>query len=133
MRWFHRERQPDVWEVADDQPLGDIGAAHKIREICASAAMIAERLAAAGGRDSGKKHAADAGRYQAAIRRALEIAMEISDDAMRDVSVSQVIKLCVQVDHLKTARVLLRAIQSESTRDGLVCHYPKLIDQDAAS
>ena len=37
MRWFHREKQPDVWEVADDQPLGDIDAAHKIRDICASA------------------------------------------------------------------------------------------------
>ena len=105
MRWFHREQRPDVWEVADDQPLGDIGAAHKIRDICASAGTIAERLVAAGGRD--------AERYHAAIKRALEIAMQISDDSMRDVSVSQIIKLCVRVDHLKTAKVLLRAIQSE--------------------
>jgi len=133
MRWFHRERQPDVWEVADDQPLGDIGAAHKIRDICASAGAIAERLAAAGGRDAEKKLAADAERYQAAIKRALEIAMQISDDSMRDVSVSQVIKLCVQLDHLKTARVLLRAIQSEKTRAELVADHPKLIGQDAAS
>jgi hypothetical protein len=133
MRWFHRERQPDVWEVADDQPLGDIGAAHKIRDICASAGAIAERLAAAGGRDAEKKLAADAERYQAAIKRALEIAMQISDDSMRDVSVSQVIRLCVQLDHLKTARVLLRAIQSEKTRAELVADHPKLIGQDAAS
>jgi len=133
MRWFHRERQPDVWEVADDQPLGDIGAAHKIRDICASAGAIAERLAAAGGRDAEKKLAADAERYQAAIKRALEIAMQISDDSMRDASVSQVIKLCVQLDHLKTARVLLRAIQSEKTRAELVADHPKLIGQDAAS
>ena len=133
MRWFHRERQPDVWEVADDQPLGDIGAAHKIRDICASAGTIAERLVAAGGRDAEKKLAADAERYQAAIKRALEIAMQISDDSMRDVSVSQIIKLCVQLDHLKTARVLLRAIQSEKTRAELVADHPKLIDQDAAS
>ena len=133
MRWFHSERQPEVWEVADDQPLGDIGAAHKIRDICASAGTIAERLVAAGGRDAEKKQAADAERYQAAIKRALEIAMQIADDSMRDVSVSQVIKLCVQVDHLKTARVLLRAIQSEKTRAELVADHPKLIDQDAAS
>jgi len=133
MRWFHRERQPDVWEVADDQPLGDIGAAHKIRDICASAGAIAEKLAAAGGRDAEKKLAADAERYQAAIKRALEIAMQISDDSMRDVSVSQVIRLCVQLDHLKTARVLLRAIQSEKTRAELVADHPKLIGQDAAS
>ena len=133
MRWFHRERQPDVWEVADDQPLGDIGAAHKIRDICASAGAIAERLAAAGGRDAEKKLAADAERYQAAIKRALEIAMQIADDSMRDVSVSQVIKLCVQVDHLKTARVLLRALRSEKTHAELVAAHPKLIDQDAAN
>ena len=133
MRWFHSERQPDVWEVADDQPLGDIGAAHKIRDICASAGAIAERLVAAGGRDAGKKLAADAERYQAAIKRALEIAMQISDDSMRDVSVSQVIRLCVQLDHLKTARVLLRAIQSEKTKAELVADHPKLFDQDAAS
>ena len=133
MGWFRKDRQPEVWEVADDQPLGDIDAAHKIRDICASAGAIADRLVAAGGRDAEKKHAADAERYQAAIRRALEIAMQISDDSMRDVSVSQVIKLCVQVDHLKTARVLLRAIQSEKTRAELVAGHPKLVDQDAAN
>ena len=133
MRWFNREKQPDVWEVADDQPLGDIAAAHKIRDICASAGAIAEKLVAAGPRDAEKKLAADAERYQAAIKRALEIAMQISDDSMRDVSVSQVIKLCVQLDHLQTARVLLRAIRSEKTRTELVTDHPKLIDQDAAS
>ena len=133
MRWFHSERQPEVWEVADDQPLGDIGAAHKIRDICASAGTIAEKLAAAGGCDTEKERVADAERYQAAIKRALEIAMQISDDSMRDVSVSQVIRLCVKVDHLKTARVLLRTIQSEKARAELVTDHPKLIDQDAAN
>ena len=88
---------------------------------------------AAGGRDAEKKLAADAERYQAAIKRALEIAMQISDDSMRDVSVTQIIRLCVKVDHLKTARVLLRAIQSEKTRAELVADHPKLIDQDAAN
>jgi len=133
MRWLHRERQPDGWEVADDQPLGDIGAAHKIRDICASAGTIAERLVAAGGRDAEQQQPPDAERYQAAIKRALEIAMQISDDSMRDVSVTQIIKLCVQVDHLKTAKVLLRAIRSEKTRAELVADHPKLIDQDAAN
>ena len=133
MRWFDKEKQPDVWEVADDQPLGDIDAAHRIRDICASAATIAERLVAAGTRDAEKNLAADAARYQAAIKRALEIAMLISDDSMRDVSVSQIIRLCVKVDHMKTARVLLRAIQSEKSRTELVADHPVLIDQEAAS
>jgi hypothetical protein len=133
MRWLHRERQPDVWEVADDQPLGDIGAAHKIRDICASAGTIAERLVAAGGRDAEQQQPPDAERYQAAIKRALEIAMQISDDSMRDVSVTQIIKLCVKVDHLITARVLLRTIRSEKMRAELMAECPVLIDQDAAS
>ena len=133
MRWFNREKQPDVWEVADDQPLGDIDAAHRIRDICASAGAIAEKLVAAGARDAEKTLASDAARYQAAIKRALEIAMRISDDSMRDISVSQVIRLCVKVDHLKTARVLLRAVQSERSRAELVADHPVLIDQEAAS
>jgi hypothetical protein len=133
MRWFNKEKQPDVWEVTDDQPLGDIDSAHKIRDICASAGAIAEKLVAAGTRDAEMKLAADAARYQAAIKRALEIAMQISDDSMRDVSVSQIIRLCVKVDHLKTARVLLRAIQSEKSRAELVADHPVLIDQEAAS
>jgi hypothetical protein len=120
-------------ELADDRPLGDIGAAHKIREICASAAAIAEAMAAAGGRNAEQKRAADAERYQAAIKRALEIAMQISDDSMRDISVSQIIRLCVKVDHLKTARVLLRAIQLEKMRAELIAECPALIDQNAAS
>jgi hypothetical protein len=132
MRWFNREKQPDVWEIADDQPLGDIDAAHKIRDICASAGTIADKLVA-GGRQGETQQAADAERYQAAIKRALEIAMQIADDSMRDVSVSQVIRLCVKVDHMKTARVLLRAIQSEKMRAELAADYPVLIDQDAAS
>ena len=133
MRWFNKDRQPEAWEIADDQPLGDIDAAHKIRDICGAAGTIAERLVAVGTHDAEQELAVDAARYQAAIKRALEIAMQISDDSMRDVSVSQVIKLCVRVDHLKTARILLRTIQSEKTRGELVADHPKLIDQDAAN
>jgi methylmalonyl-CoA mutase N-terminal domain/subunit len=132
MSWFRKDRQPEVWEVADDQPLGDIGAAHKIREICASVAAIADAMAA-GGRNAEQKRAADAERYQAGIKGALKIAMQISDDSMRDISVSQIIRLCVKVDHLKTARVLLRAIQLEKMRAELIAACPALIDQDAAN
>jgi hypothetical protein len=126
MSWFRKDQQPEVWEIADDQPLGDIDAAHKIRDICASAGTIADRLALAGGRDGGKKQAADTERYQAAIKRALEIAMKISDNSMRDVSVGQIISLCVKVNHLKTATILLRAVQSEKARAELIAEYPAL-------
>ena len=133
MRWFRKDRKPDVWEAADIQPAGDIEAAHIIREICTSAAAIVDHMAGVHGGKAEQQRASDAERYQAAIKRALEIAMKISDDSMRDVSVSQIIRLSVKVNHLKTAKVLLRAIQSEKTRAELIAEYPSLIDQDAAS
>jgi hypothetical protein len=80
-----------------------------------------------------KERAVEAERYQAAVKRALEIARQISDDSMRDISVSQIIRLCVKLDHLKTARVLLRAIQSQKTRAELIAESPVLVDHDAAN
>ena len=96
MHWFRKARQPDVWEDAEPIPLGDIEAAQKIREICASAGSIAGKMSS--GRRADKDKTAETERYQAAIKRALEIAMRISDDAMRDVSVAQIIGLCVTVN-----------------------------------
>lgn len=133
MRWFHKDRPPDVWESVSDQPLGDIGAAQKIREIIVSAGSIVEAMTALGGRNAEAVKAADAERYQAAVKRALELARQISDDAMRDVAVSQIIGLSVKAGHFKTARVLLRAIRSEKTQAELVVSHPPLTDQEAAS
>jgi hypothetical protein len=127
MHWFRKTRQPDVWEVAEAKPLGDIEAAQKIREICASAGSIAGKMG--GGRRTDKDKTTETERYQAAIKRALEIAMKISDDAMRDVSVGQIIGLCVTVNHMKTARILVRAIKSENTRAELIHGNPALADR----
>ena len=104
MHWFRKDRKPDVWEAADIYPAGDIEAAHIIREICTSAAAIVDHMAGVHGGKAEQERASDAERYQAAIKRALEMAMKISDDSMRDVSVSQIIRLSVKVNHLKTAR-----------------------------
>jgi hypothetical protein len=126
MRWFQKDRQPDIWEIVDSRPLGDIEAAQRIREICTSASSIAEKMTATGGRSAETEKATETERYQAAIKRALETAMKISDDSMRDVSVSQIIGLCVTVDHMKTARILVRAIKSEHTRAELIADNPAL-------
>jgi hypothetical protein len=132
MRWFHKDQPPDVWECVPDHPLGDIGAAQKIREICAAAGSIAETMALKG-RKAETQKASEAERYQAAVKCALELAKQISDDAMRDVSVSQIIALSVKAGHMKTARVLLRAIRSERTQAELMANHPPLIDREAAS
>jgi hypothetical protein len=127
MAWFGKRQRPDLWEVVDVRPLGDIEAAQRIREICASAGSIADKSTTDGRRAESEK-ATRTERYQAAIRRALEIAMKISDDAMRDIAVSQIIGLCVKVDHTKTARILVRAIKSDETRSELVAGNRALID-----
>jgi hypothetical protein len=132
MQWFRKTRQPDVWEVVEPKPLGDIEAAQKIREICASAGSIADKMGG-GRRRADKDKSSETERYQAAIKRALELAMKISDDAMRDVSVGQIIGLCVTVDHMKTARILVRAIKSENTRVELVNGNPELADRGTAT
>jgi hypothetical protein len=126
MRWFQKNRPPDIWEFAADQPLGDIGAAQKIREICNSAASIAEQMTVASGRKTEAGKPSEAERYQAAVKPALELAKQISDDAMRDVSVSQIISLSVKAGHMKTARVLLRAIRSETAQAELMANHPPL-------
>jgi hypothetical protein len=133
MRWFGKNRPPpDVWETGVE-PEGDIELAQRIREICGSVAGIVERMATLRGRNAEAEKGAMAKRCQAAIKCALELARKMSDDAMRDVSVSQIIRLCVKANHLKTARVLVRAIQSGKIKDELMAESPSLVDQDAAS
>jgi hypothetical protein len=132
MRWFQKGRPPDVWELPTDQPLGDIGTAQKIREICASAGSIVETMLASEGRN--RPHEAfDADRYQAAVKGALELAKQISDDEMRDASVGQIIALSVKAGHMKTAMVLLRAIRSERTQAELMANHPPLRTSPAKS
>ena len=133
MGWFQKNRRPEVWEVAGDRPLGDIEAAHKIREICAAASSSAENIAAFDNHTRAKKRLAETERYQAARKRALELAMRISDDSMRDVSVSQIMALCGKANDLKTARILLRAIQSKITQAELIAGNPALVNREAAN
>jgi hypothetical protein len=130
MRWFQKTRQPDIWEKVDAQPLGDIEAAQRIREICASAGSIAAGMTGDSRREADADRATEGERYQAAIKRALEIAMRISDDAMRDIAVGQIIRLCVTVHHMKTAKILLRAIRSPATQAELLADNPSLRDLD---
>ena len=79
------------------------------------------------GRKAEAQKASEAERYQAAVKCALELAKQISDDAMRDVSVSQIIAVSVKARHMKTARVLLRAIRSERTHAELMVIHPSLV------
>lgn len=126
MRWFTRRERTEVWDESIEWPIGDIEAAHRIREICRSAADSAEKIGGLADRPDGKKIKSEAERYERAAKVAMEIAMKISDDLLRDASVRQIVDLCVKANNLRTARTLFRAIQAASIRDEVLNDHPAL-------
>jgi isocitrate/isopropylmalate dehydrogenase len=126
MRWFHRQKPPEAWDESIEWPIGDIEAAHKIRDICRSAADSAEKLGALAGQLDSNEKKYEAERYERAARRAMEIAMKIADDLLRDSSVRQIVSLCVKANDMRTARILFRAIQAASIREEVLQEHPVL-------
>jgi hypothetical protein len=126
MRWLRRQSPPEIWDEGIDGPIGDIEAAHKIRDICRSAADSAEKVAGFAGQFDTPKKKYEAERYQRAAKRAMEIAMKIADDLLRDSSVRQIVSLCLKANDLRTARILFRAIQAASIREDVLQEHPTL-------
>jgi hypothetical protein len=125
---FGKGKQKEVWDEPVEGPLGDIDAAKKIRVICRSAADSAHRVGDAADLSS-KKIKLDVERYESAARAAMEIAMKLSDELMRDAAVRQIVELCMTANDVKTARPLLRAIQTASIREEVLKNHPLLRDQ----
>jgi hypothetical protein len=127
MWWFSKGKRQEVWDENIQWPIGDIEAAHRIRNICRSAADSAEKVAGSADRpDKKKKNNYEADRYERAAKVAMQIAIKISDDLLRDSSVRQIVNLCVKANDLKTARVLFRAIQAVSIREDVLNDHPVL-------
>jgi hypothetical protein len=125
MWWFNKRERKEIWDEDIQWPIGDIEAAHKIRDICRSAADSAEKLAGSADRSDNKiKYEAE--RYERAAKTAMKIAIKISDDLLRDSAVRQIVNLCLQANDLETARILFRAIQSVSIREDVLNDYPIL-------
>jgi hypothetical protein len=55
-----------------------------------------------------------------ACSAAMEIAMKISGDLMRDSAVRHIVELCLTAKDTKTVRILFRAVQSPSIRGDLL-------------
>ncbi len=133
MWWFRKEKPKEVWDEEIRGPIGDIEAAERIRDICRSAADSAERIGNPAGVVDGKQkkpdknqNERDAERYQRAARAAMEIAMKISDDLMRDAAVREIVDLCVKANDMRTAPILFRAIQAASIREAVMTDHPAL-------
>jgi hypothetical protein len=126
MWWFKTDKRKEIWEEEIQWPIGDIEAAHKIRNICRSAADSAEKTGGLAGPVDSKQKKYEAERYERAAKTAMEIAIKISDDLVRDSSVRQIVSLCVTANDLRTARILFRAIQAVSIREDVLNDHPIL-------
>jgi hypothetical protein len=130
VKWHFGNKQPaEIWDEPVDGPLGDIEAAERIRAICRSAAASVERAAhlTGNGRPSAqKKHRMERERYERGARAAMEIAMAMSDELMRDAAVREIVDLCLAADNARTAKILFRAIQSPAIRDLVLRDHPGL-------
>jgi hypothetical protein len=135
MRWFNKDERKEIWDEAIQWPIGDIEAADKIRNICRSAGDSAERIGGLAGPADNKKpnnkkphhnKGDDPERYQRAAKAAMEIAMKISDDLMRDAAVREIVELCLKANDTRTARILFRAIHAVSIREAVLSEHPDL-------
>ena len=126
MWWFKKDKRQEIWEEEIQWPMGDIEAAHKIRDICRSAADSAEKTGGLAGPLDSKRKKDEAERYERAAKAAMEIAIKMSDDLLRDSSVRQIVSLCVTANDLRTARILFRAIQAVSIREDVLKDHPIL-------
>lgn len=124
MRLFNRARK-EIWDEPPGKPIGDIEAAKLIREICRSATDSAEKVGAAADRTH-KKVKREIERYERAARAAMEIAMKMSDELLRDAAVREIVELCLKAGNVATAQTLFRAIQAKSIRDDVLRDFPQL-------
>ena len=122
MRWFNKPKPKEIWEEPVALPLGDLEAAQRIRAICGAAADSAAKASA----PDGKSRQDEFGRYERAARAAMETAMKIGDDLLRDSAVRRIIDLCVMADDQRTARILFRAIHAPSIREEVLRDHPML-------
>jgi hypothetical protein len=130
MWWFDKGKRKEIWDDEVQGAIGDIEAAHRIRNICRSALDSAEQAGRAAEDDKNDKNqdsrrnTYETDRYERAAKAAMEIAIKISDELLRDSSVRQIVDLCVKANDLRTARILFRAIQTPSIKEDVLNDHP---------
>jgi hypothetical protein len=126
MRWFSKGEQKEIWDEEIRWPLGDLEAANRIRAICNAASLSVEKMNGRAGKRENQRDKHDTERYEHAAKTAMEIAMKISDDLVRDAAVRQIIGLCMMANNPKTAGILLRAINADTFREEVLKEHPAL-------
>ncbi|MGY4472977.1 hypothetical protein [Bradyrhizobium sp. USDA 3364] len=122
---FNKAKRKDIWDDPVAQPLGDIEAAQRIRAICREAAGCAEAIGSPDKR-SPKQPQIERDRYERAAKAAMETAMKISDELVRDSAVREIVGLCMKANNIKTGRALFRAIHANSIKAEVLKEHPRL-------
>lgn len=130
MWWFSKAKRKDIWDGPVEQPLGDIEAAQRIRAICRDAAGCAEAVGSPDKR-SPMKQQIERDRYERAAKAAMETAMKISDQLVRDSAVREIVGLCMKAHNIKTGRALFRAIHAGSIKAEVLKEHPTLEGEQA--
>jgi hypothetical protein len=125
-RWFNKTERKEIWDEPIQWPIGDIEAAHRVRQICRSAEDSAAKVNGSAGHAGNSKHKSETGRYERAAKAAMEIAIRIDDGLLRDSALREIVNLCVKAADLKTARILFRAVQAQSIREEVLRDHPIL-------
>jgi hypothetical protein len=100
--------------------------ARRIRDICNSALGSAEKVGSQVGGSKTSSNKYETERYERAAKVAMQIAIKISDGLLRDASLCQIVILCVKANELRTATILLRAVQAVSIKEDMLNNYPVL-------
>ena len=127
---FNKAKRKDIWDDPIAQPLGDIEAAQRIRAICRDAAGCAEAIGSPDKRSPSKQQI-ERDRYERAAKAAMETAMKISDELVRDSAVSEIVGLCMKANNIKTGRALFRAIHAGSIKAEVLKEHPTLEGEQA--
>ena len=130
MSWFSKAKRKDIWDDPVAQPLGAIEAAQRIRAICRDAADCAEAVGSPGKR-SQEKQRIERDRYERAAKVAMETAMKISDQLVRDSAVREIVGLCMKANNIKTGRALFRAIHAGAIKAEVLKEHPMLEGEQA--
>jgi len=126
MPWFKKGKPKEPWDEVILWPIDDLEAARRIRDICNSALGSAERVGSQVGGSETKAKRYQTERYKRAAKAAMEIAIKISDDLLRDAALCQIVALCVNANELRTAAILCRAIQAVSIKEDMLNKHPAL-------
>jgi hypothetical protein len=125
MRWFNKGKPKELWDEVIQWPIDDLEAARRIRDICNSVLGSAEKVSSqVGGSLESNKYETE--RYKPAAKAAMEIAIKISDNLLRDAALCQIVVLCIKANELRTAAILFRAIQAVSIKEDMLRNYPAL-------